>query len=120
MSSDLAEAHANLARVLDGVLARGGERRYVICDLSEDGANIVDLYKAATRYLETKLGRPNYSGRGGAYPSGNEGANPGVFVDDYSRSTAICWWKTDQGVFAALVSAHDADTLFCLTVVFVD
>lgn len=120
MSTHLVEAHANIAQALDGVLGGEGERRYVICDLSDDGAEIVELYKAATLHLETRLGRPNYSGRGGAYPSGNDGADPGVFIDAYSRSTEISWWKSGQGVYAALVSAHDADTLFCLTVVFVD
>jgi hypothetical protein len=94
--------------VLEGVLGGERERRYVVCDVSDDGAELVGLYRQAVQHLDSKLGRPNYSGRGKAYPTGSEGSDPGVFIDAYSRSLEISWWKTDQGLCAALVSSHDA------------
>jgi hypothetical protein len=112
------EARATIAQTLDDILRSEKDQRYVICDSSEDDTEILGLYRAAVVYLESKLGRPNYSGRGHVYPTGNAGANPGVFIDDYSHSLEISWWKTARGVFAALVSGHDADTLLCFTVVF--
>jgi hypothetical protein len=118
VSTHLIEARASIAQTLDDILRSEDDQRYVVCDLSEDDTEILGLYKTAIAYLETKLGRPNYSGKGHVYPTGNAGADPGVFIDDYSHSLQISWWKTARGVFAALVSGHDADTLLCFTVVF--
>jgi len=108
----------SIVQTLDGILGAEDDQKYVICEANDDSTEIVGLYNAAIRYLETKLGQPNYSGRGGAYPDGDTCAHPGIFLDDYSHSLQISWWKTAQGVFAALVSGHDADTLHCFTVVF--
>jgi len=112
------EARATITQTLDDFLCSEEDRKYVTCDLNEDVTDIVSLYEAATGYLENKRGRANYSGKGPVYPDGNEGSNPGVFIEDYSRSLQISWWKTPRGVFAALVSSHDADSLYCFTVVY--
>ena len=118
MSAHISEASANIAQIVEGVLRGEGKCKYVVCDSSADETKLFELYHSAIHYLEAWLGRPNYSGRGGDYPNGNEGADPGVFIEDYSRSIAIAWWRTKQGVYAALVSGHDADTLRCFTLIF--
>jgi hypothetical protein len=114
----VSEAHATIAPTLDGILSGNGAAKFVICNWSEPEEHLFGLYEVVIEYLRTKLGKPNYSGRGPVYPAGNEGCDPGVFIGDYSRAMQISWWRSDTGVLAALVSSHDADSLHCLTVEF--
>jgi hypothetical protein len=118
MVDHLTEARAAIAETIDGILSGEGDRRYVICNWNEDEAKLLELYKTAISHLESRLGPPNYSGKGHVYPAGNEGSDPGVFFDDYSHSIEISWWRAEHGVFAAMVSGHDADSLLCFTVAF--
>jgi hypothetical protein len=118
MVDRLTRARETLAETLDGILGGEGDRQYVICNWNEDEAKLFELYKAAIPHLEAKLGPPNYSGKGHIYPTGSEGSDPGVFFDDYSRSIEISWWRAEHGVFAAMVSGHDADSLLCFTIAF--
>jgi len=115
-AANVPEAHATIRQAIDGILLGAGKRRYTFCDSSENGPELLELYRMAVRYLESKLGQSGYSGRGAAFPEVGAAADPGVFLDDYSRSIEISWWKTDEQVYAALVSGHDADTLHCFTV----
>jgi hypothetical protein len=118
MSANPSKAVATILQAIDGVLLGTGKQRYSFCDSSENGAQLLEFYREAVRYLESKLGKPGYSGRGPSYPNVGAVADPGVFLDDFSRSMEISWWKTEQGVYAVLLSGHDADTLHCFTVEF--
>ena len=118
MADHLTQARESITQILEDILGGAGDRRFVICNWNEDEARVLALYKAAIPCLESNLGPPNYSGKGHAYPTGNEGSDPGVFFDDYSHSIEISWWRAEHGVFAAMVSGHDADSLLCFTVAF--
>lgn len=57
----------NIASTLDCILSGQGETRYETCGYEE----IFDLFAAAIRHVEQKLGAPGYSGKGGACSSAN-------------------------------------------------
>lgn len=103
----------NIASTLDRILSGQGETRYETCGWYEEDEEIFDLFAAAIRHVEQKLGAPGYSGKGGACSSDN-GSDPGVFVSGYSHSLEIAWWRVDGGVFVILLSGHDANTLLCV------